>query len=62
MVLRPMARAILKRACQYSRGDAGVVELAGDDLEGLAVEGEVVALGAEDVGLRWCLREGWEGG
>ena len=39
-------------------GDAGVVELAGEDFEGLAVEGEVVAFGGEDVGglrgLRVC--------
>ncbi len=30
-------------------GDAGVVEFAGEDFEGLAVEGEVIALRGEDV-------------
>jgi hypothetical protein len=32
-------------------GDAGVVEFAGEDFEGLAVEGEVIALDGEGVGL-----------
>ena len=32
-------------------GDAGVVEFAGEDFEGLAVEGEAVAFGGEDVVL-----------
>jgi hypothetical protein len=35
-------------------GDAGVVEFAGEELEGLAVEGEVVAFDGEGVRCgRW---------
>ena len=38
-------------------GDAGVVEFAGEEFEGLAVEGEVVAFDGEGVGGcgRWWL-------
>jgi hypothetical protein len=36
-------------------GDAGVVEFTGEDLEGFAVEGEVVALGGEGVERFWGL-------
>jgi hypothetical protein len=32
-------------------GDAGVVKFAGEDFEGFAVEGEVIALRGEDVAL-----------
>ena len=44
-------------------GDAGVVEFAGEDLEGLAVEGEVVAFDGEGVGgCGRCEWLGWLGG
>ncbi len=45
-------------------GDAGVVEFAGEDFEGLAVEGEVVALDGEGVGRcgRCRLAEAGKGG
>ena len=39
-------------------GDAGVVEFAGEDFEGLAVEGEVVAFDGEGVRGRGRLRLG----
>ena len=42
-------------------GDAGVVEFAGEDFEGFAVEEELVALDGEGVG-GGRLRESGEGG
>ncbi len=42
-------------------GDAGVVEFAGEDFEGLAVEDEVIAFGCEGVITGGCgLPRGWE--
>jgi len=46
-------------------GDAGVVKFAGEDFEGLAVEGEVVGFGGEGVvrlGERGECDEGEDGG
>ncbi len=50
MVLRPMARGHLEAGVPVLAGDAGVVEFAGEDFEGFAVEEEVVALDGEGVG------------
>jgi hypothetical protein len=49
----------------YSRklaGDAGVVEFAGEDFKGLAVEGEVIAFDGEGVSGCGLLADGGEGG